>query len=127
MQGKYLFEYAVIRIVPRVEREEFLNVGVVLYCKEKKYLCCTCSLDEERLNVFAPGIDIGEVKAYLKAFEQVCKGGKEGGPIGQLDLSLRFRWLTATRSTVLQTSKVHSGLSADLEGTLSRLQTELVL
>lgn len=127
MQGKYLFEYAVIRIVPRVEREEFLNVGVILYSKEKKFLQCIFTLDEERVRAFAPGTDIAEVRAYLCAFELVCKGGKEGGPIGQLDLSLRFRWLTATRSTVLQTSKVHSGFSSDLPETLNKLHAQLVL
>ena len=127
MQGKYLFEYAVIRIVPRVEREEFLNVGVILYCKEKKFLQCISTLDEERLRAFSPAIDITEVRAYLCAFEHICKGSKEGGPIGQLELSLRFRWLTATRSTVLQTSKVHSGLSDNLEQTLNTLHTQLVL
>lgn len=127
MQGKYLFEYAVIRIVPRVEREEFLNVGVILYCKERKFLQCIFTLDDDRLRAFSPTIDITEVRAYLCAFGHICKGSKEGGPIAQLELSLRFRWLTATRSTVLQTSKVHSGLSDDPEQTLNRLHTQLVL
>jgi hypothetical protein len=127
MQGKCLFEYAVIRIVPRVEREEFLNVGVILYCKEKKFLQCIFTLDEERLRAFSPTIDIAEVRAYLCAFELICQGRREGGPIAQLDLSLRFRWLTATRSTILQTSKVHSGLSDNLEETLKKLHEQLVM
>jgi hypothetical protein len=127
MQGKFLFEYAVIRIVPRVEREEFLNVGVILYCKDKKFLECIFTLDEERLRAFCPDTDLAEVRAYLCAFELICQGSKEGGPIAQLDLSLRFRWLTATRSTILQTSKVHSGLSDNPEETLKKLHTQLVL
>jgi len=127
MQGKFLFEYAVIRIVPRVEREEFLNVGVILYCKERKFLQCLHTLNEAKLLAFAPEMDINEVKAYLCAFEQVCRGGKEGGPIGRLDMALRFRWLTATRSTVLQTSKVHSGLCSNPEEALHKLHAQLVL
>ncbi len=127
MQGKHLFEYAVIRIVPRVEREEFLNVGVILYCKDQKFLQAMYTLDEDKLRILAPGTDVGEVKAYLCAFEQICKGGKEGGPIGLLEPALRFRWLTATRSTVLQTSKVHGGFSGNAADTLQRLHTQLVL
>ena len=127
MQGKVLFEYAVIRIVPRVEREEFINVGVILYCKERKFLQAVFTLDEEKLRVIGPGTDVQEVRDYLQAFEQICCGGAKSGPIGQLEVALRFRWLTATRSTILQTSRVHTGFCSDPEFALQRLHAQLVL
>lgn len=127
MQGKVLFEYAVIRIVPRVEREEFINVGVILYCKERKFLQAVFTLDEEKLRVIGPGTDVLEVRDYLQAFEQICCGGAKSGPIGQLEVALRFRWLTATRSTILQTSRVHTGFCSDPALALQRLHAQLVL
>ncbi|PSL47975.1 Protein of unknown function (DUF3037) [Chitinophaga niastensis] len=128
MQENHLFEYAVIRIVPRVEREEFLNVGVILYCKQQRFLQAVFTLDEERLRTFSPHTDIAEVKAYLDAFVEICHGGKEAGPIGKLDIASRFRWLTATRSSVVQTSKVHPGFcGGDAAETLNRLHRQLVL
>jgi len=126
MQDKHLFEYAVIRVVPRVEREEFLNVGVILYCVSKKFLHTRFHLDEDRLHAFASGINIDEVKERLNAFSQVCKGAAEGGPIGQLPLASRFRWLTAARSTIVQTSPVHPGLCIDPQVTLDKLFEQLV-
>lgn len=126
MQEKHLFEYAVIRVVPRVEREEFLNVGVILYCKDKKFLQSKCYLDEERLTTFSKDIDVDGIREGLRAFGQIS-AGKEGGPIGKLDNASRFRWLTATRSTMVQTSKVHPGFTSDPEKTLERLLGELVL
>jgi len=123
MQEKHVFEYAVIRVVPRVEREEFLNVGIVLYCPKQKFLQALLNLDEERLYVFSAGKDIGE----LNAFERICVGGTQAGPIGKLDIASRFRWLTATRSTIVQASKVHPGLCIDAQETLIRLHTQLVL
>jgi hypothetical protein len=127
MQDNHLFEYAVIRVVPRVEREEFLNIGVILYCKQQRFLQTIYTLDEERLLSFCASLDIQTLKAYLCAFEQICKGTKEGGPIGKLDIASRFRWLTATRSSILQTSKVHPGFCRDAQETLIRLHTQLVL
>lgn len=126
MRGKHLFEYAVIRVVPRVEREEFLNVGVILYCAEEKFLQSRCDLDETRLKAFSAEIDIEEVKENLHAFGQISKGGKEGGAIGELDIASRFRWLTATRSTVIQTSKVHPGFCSDAGEMLEKLYEDLV-
>jgi DUF3037 family protein len=126
MQGNNLFEYAVIRVVPQVEREEFLNAGVILYCPALKFLQCVCSLDENRFRVFVKA-DVEEIKAHLHAFAEICRGGENGGPIAKLDLASRFRWLTATRSTVVQTSKVHPGLCEDAAKTLEKLYTELVL
>lgn len=127
MQDNHLFEYAVIRVVPRVEREEFLNIGVILYCKQQRFLQTIYTLDEERLLSFCASLEIQTLKAYLCAFEQICKGTKEGGPIGKLDIASRFRWLTATRSSILQTSKVHPGFCRDAQETLIRLHTQLVL
>ncbi|WP_400190429.1 DUF3037 domain-containing protein [Hymenobacter sp. B81] len=127
MPDKHLFEYAVLRVVPRVEREEFLNVGVVLYCRDQGFLQCRFTVDEARLRAFGgAGLAADELRARLRAFERICAGRREGGPIGQLGLAERFRWLTATRSTVVQTSPVHPGLCADAETTLNRLYAQLV-
>jgi hypothetical protein len=127
MPGKHLFEYAVVRVVPRVEREEFLNVGLVLYCKQQRYLQTVFHLDKQKLQAFSPLLDIAEVQAYLTAFEKVSKGAKDGGPIAKLDLPSRFRWLTATRSTVVQVSKTHPGMCDDLEKAKEKLFAQLVL
>lgn len=126
MQDKHLFEYAVIRVVPRVEREEFLNAGIILYCKSLKFLQTECSLDTKRLEAFSPGLDADELKEHLRAFGEISKGSEKGGPIAKLDMASRFRWLTATRSTVLQTSRVHAGFCENAEQTLRRLFDELV-
>jgi len=109
MQDRSLYEYAVIRVVPRVEREEFLNLGVVLYCHNKKSLHLKIGLQTEKLRLFAPQLDLEELSKHLQAFEKIAKGEPDAGPIGKLPVAERFRWLTATRSTVMQTSKVHTG------------------
>jgi hypothetical protein len=126
MPEQHSFEYAVIRVVPKVEREEFMNVGVILYCQSLSFLDAVFNLDEERLRALSPGLDMSEIKKHLFAFCNICKGGTEAGPIGKLDMGSRFRWLTATRSTVLQCSRVHPGLSADPETTLKKLHERLV-
>lgn len=127
MQDKHLFEYAVIRVVPLVEREEFINVGVILYSKKAHFLQCKHHLDKDRLSGFSSAIDLEEVEEHLGAFERICNGSANSGPIGKLDLASRFRWLTATRSTIVQTSKVHSGFCDDLEKSLEKIHTQLVL
>ncbi len=127
MQEKHLFEYAVIRVVPKVEREEFINVGVILFSKKIKFLQTIFKLDRERLQAFSPALDTEEVEAYLHALQQICIGSKDSGPIGKLDLPSRFRWLTATRSTIVQTSKVHPGFCTNPQETIERLFTQLVL
>lgn len=126
MQEKHLFEYAVIRVVPRVEREEFVNVGVIVYCASHRFLQTFYELNEARLLSLFPGLDISELKDRLRAFEQVCSGGSDGGTIGKLPIASRFRWLTATRSTIVQTSPVHPGLCSDPHKTLQRLHEQLV-
>lgn len=126
MQGKHLFEYAVIRLVPHVEREEFVNVGIVLYCKDQQFLGTKFELNPERVLALCNKIIVDEVKQYIDSFERICKGGDNGGPIGKLSAVERFRWLTATRSTILQTSKVHPGFCDDASEMLEHLFDLLV-
>jgi hypothetical protein len=127
MQEKHLFEYAVIRVVPKVEREEFLNVGVILYCSRHKFLRMESILKEDRLKAFCDSLDLEELHEHVNSFERICNGGADGGPIGKLPPAERFRWLTATRSTILQTSRVHPGLCGDPQEMLTHLYTQLVL
>jgi Protein of unknown function (DUF3037) len=127
MQEKQLFEYAVIRVVPRVEREEFLNVGVLLYSRDQKFLQALFKLDKLKLKTFSDKLDIEEVEEHLLSFERICNGSADSGPIGKLDMASRFRWLTATRSTVVQTSKVHPGFCTDPKEAIQKLFTQLVL
>jgi hypothetical protein len=126
MQEKHLFEYSVIRVVPRVERGEFLNVGVIIYCSSQRFLKTIYELDQERLLAFYKELDIPELKKRLEAFEQVCKGAPEGGTIGKLPIASRFRWLTAARSTIVQTSPVHPGFCRNADETLVKLHAQLV-
>ncbi len=124
---KHLYEYAVIRIVPRVEREEFANVGVILYCASQRFLQLHYNLDEAKLKALCKDIDVWELAERIRGFDKICHGNKDGGPIAQLPIASRFRWLTASRSTIIQTSKVHPGLCVDAGETLGRLMAELVL
>lgn len=126
MPEQHLYEYAIIRIVPRVEREEFMNVGVVIYCAAQRFLEVKYTLEKTRLQAFGSELNIAEIEARLKAFELVCKGGEEGGAIGQLSQPSRFRWLTAARSTIVQTSSVHPGLCANPTEILHLIFTQLV-
>ncbi|GAB4011128.1 DUF3037 domain-containing protein [Spirosoma sp. KCTC 42546] len=123
----HLFEYAVIRVMPRVDREEFLNVGVIVYCRSQGFLQTKFALNEHRLHAFSSELDMQELADRLGAFERICAGRAQGGTIGKLPIAERFRWLTATRSTVVQTSPVHPGLCVDAGETLTRLFTQLVL
>ncbi len=127
MPEKQLFEYAVIRVVPRVEREEFINVGIILFCAKQQFLNATIVLNEAKILAFAPDLEIDFIKDNLNAITKICMGGSDAGPIGQLDHASRFRWLTATRSTVVQASKVHPGFCKDPTETLNKLTQQLVL
>ncbi|MGV8879417.1 MAG: DUF3037 domain-containing protein [Sphingobacteriaceae bacterium] len=127
MQEQHLFEYAVIRVVPRVEREEFVNAGVILYCAAKRFLEVRLKLDINRMTIFSDDLNMSEIETNLHAFNLICAGGKAAGPIGLLDPASRFRWLTAARSTVLQTSRVHPGLCVDPLETINKLYMQLVL
>ena len=121
MREKCLFEYAVIRVVPRVEREEFVNVGVIVYCPAQSFLAVEFEINEQKLRAFAPDLEIAEIEKHLRAFEQISRGGDQAGAIGKLAAGARFRWLIAPRSTIVQTSPVHSGLCADAKTALNRL------
>ncbi|MBB6462194.1 DUF3037 domain-containing protein [Flammeovirga kamogawensis] len=110
MQDKQVYEYAVIRFVPKVEREEFINVGVILFCKGLKYLDLKYKVVQKKLDAFDVEIDQKQLETYLQTWKLICEGGTKGGVIGEQDLPNRFRWLTATRSTLIQSSKVHPGL-----------------
>ena len=127
MQDLRVFEYAVIRIVPRPEREEFVNAGVILYCPGKKFLGMRAHLPEAKLQALDSNLSLEEVSMHLQAFEEICCGKNPDSPIAQLDNASRFRWLTATRSTILQTSKVHPGLCEDAGEALLKLYHQLVL
>ncbi len=127
MQDNHLFEYALIRLVPRVEREEFINVGVILYCRQKKYLECKILLDEKRAIALNPEVDVPDVRQNLLSIEKICRAEKDGGPIAKLDAASRFRWLTATRSTMIQSSKVHPGLCTNPDKLLEHLFETMVL
>jgi len=127
MQENQLFEYAVIRVVPKVEREEFVNVGVVLLCSKQKFLQAHIQLNEARLAVLCPEVDRRILAEHIHSLERICEGGPDSGPIGLLPLAERFRWLTAARSTMVQTSPVHPGLCNDPQQMLLHLFEQLVL
>lgn len=120
------FDYAVIRVVPRVEREEFINVGIVLFARTRRFLGVRTELARDRLAALAPTCDPDEVQRHLDAFERVAAGGPGSGPIGALPLAERFHWLVAPRSTILQCSPVHSGLGHDPSLALERLMDAMV-
>ena len=126
MSERHSFDFAVVRVVPRVDRGEFINAGVILHSRTGRFLDCRVELDRERLKALAPTIDCDVVESYLDAIRQVCKGGGEAGSIAALSQSERFHWLVAPRSTIIQTSPVHSGVDADPHAALDRLFNKLV-
>ena len=121
-----LFEYALLRVVPRVERGEFINAGVVLYCQESNFLDARIHLDPERLRALDPNLDPASVQAHLEVARRVCEGGPEAGAVGLLSPGQRFGWLVAPRSTVVQPSPVHTGFAGDPEEALERLLRVMV-
>jgi hypothetical protein len=124
--AQHAFDYAVVRVVPRVERGEFVNAGVILFSRTGRFLDARIELDRARLMAMAPSIDCDVVQSYLDAIPRVCAGGREAGPIGALSQSERFHWLVAPRSTIIQTSPVHSGVHSDLRVALDHLFDRLV-
>lgn len=120
------YDYALIRVVPRVERGEFVNAGVVLSSKSGDFLEARIELDEVRLLALAPNLDLDAVRRHLAAFPAICAGGADAGPIGRLPKRERFHWLTAQRSTMIQTSPVHSGRCGDAAAMLERLLATMV-
>lgn len=127
MQDKHLYEYAVIRILPRVEREEFINVGVILFSKRAKFIKTRFFINFEKLRLFSTELDLDTISDSLFAFDKICSGHKDGGYIATFDIPERFRWLTAVRSSSIQTSRPHPGFASDLDKTLEDLFKELVL
>ena len=124
MQEQHLYEYAIIRVVPRVEREEFINVGVVICHWKRDFLGCKIQLDPNKLLMLDPKADVEMIQLNLASFEKICAGTANGGNIAAMDLASRFRWLTAVRSSIIQTSRPHSGYAEDLEKTLQKLFNE---
>ena len=122
------FDYAVVRVVPRVERAEFVNAGVIVFCRTRRYLAARVRLDRARLAVIAPDPDpdLDEVARHLDVIPRICAGGRDAGPIGAFSLAERFHWLVAPRSTVIQTAPVHCGLCDDPATALDRLFAALV-
>ena len=126
MQEKNLFEYAIVKIIPRVERGECLNVGVVLFCKKSKYLKAKFGFNEQRILQAFPWADVHDIEQHLQSFEQICIGNNQPGTIASLDVQSRFKWLTAKRSTVIQTSETHPGFCTNIDLKLEQLFNELV-
>jgi hypothetical protein len=120
------FDYAVLRVVPRVERQEFLNVGVIVFCRERRFLAAKVAVDETRLLSVWPGLDIEVIRKHTDAIVRICAGDASAGPIASLSQSERFHWLTSPRSTMMQTSPVHTGICQETEALLERLYAQMV-
>ena len=126
MGARDVFEYALVRVVPRIERGEMINAGVLVYCRAKSYVGVRVHLDETRLRCLDPAADVAAVRAALRGYQEICAGGEDAGQAGGDDPGRRFRWLTAPRSTVVQPGPIHTGLTADPDGEADRLLTLLV-
>lgn len=126
MRVQSSYDYAVVRVVPRVERGEFVNAGVILFCRTRRFLGARIALDTARIVALAPKVDITELTRYLAVIPLVCAGGMDSGPIGALPLADRFHWLVAPRSAMIQTSPVHCGLCDDPTAALDHLLEALV-
>ena len=120
------YDYAVVRVVPRVEREEFVNAGVIVSCPARGFLECRIALDENRLRALDPAVDLELVSRHLASIEAICRGGDDAGPIGRMTTKERFRWLTSPRSTIIQTSPAHTGRCEDPAGLLAHLVATMV-
>ena len=120
------YDYAVIRVVPRVEREEFVNVGVIVSCPQRDFLDCRIEVDEARLRALDPAVDLELVRKHLATIPAICRGGDEAGPIGKLPPRERFRWLIAPRSTIIQASPAHTGRCNDPPALMEHLMQAMV-
>jgi hypothetical protein len=127
VHDKVSFDYAILRVVPRVDREEFVNAGVIVFCLARRYLSASISVDEERLRALWPDIDIDLVRERLEAFPRLCEGTAEASPIAQLSQRQRFHWLVSPKSTIIQVSPVHSGLCDSPEAAMEDLLRRHVL
>ena len=126
MSEEHSYDYAIIRVVPRVERGEFVNVGVILSCPAVDFLGAHVELDEERLRVLDETLDIDDIRAHLATIPAICAGGSDAGPIGALPQRNRFHWLVSPRSTIIQPSPVHTGRTGDPAAALERLLDTMV-
>ena len=126
MPDKFRYDYAVVRVVPKVDREEFINAGVIVSCPELSFLEAQIKLNEMRLLALDPNVDLDLVRNHLAAIPTICRGGDKAGSIGQLPQRQRFHWLVAPRSTVIQTSPVHTGRCSDPAEALERLVATMV-
>lgn len=126
MQEDKIYEYAVIRLVPKVEREEFFNIGLVMFSKKEKFIRVAFHLCPDKFKLMHSKLEYEDIIQNLESFQKIAEGNKEGGPIALLDIPERFRWLTAVRSAVVQTSRPHPGKSKDLNTTFGKLFEELV-
>ena len=126
MRADYTYDYAIVRVVPRVERGEQVNVGVIVSCADTDFLQARIELDVAAVQALDPGADLEAIREILETIPRVCRGGPEAGPIGELPARGRFRWLVSPRSTVVQMSPVHTGRTADPEATLDHLVATMV-
>lgn len=126
MRGREDFQYAILRVIPHVERGEAVNAGVVLFCRRLGFLGARVGVDERALAALAPGCDVADVRAHLEALERVAAGDRSAGPIAALEPSERFHWLTAPSSTIVQASAVHTGMTSDPAAELDHLFERLV-
>ncbi len=126
MHDHYTYDYAIIRVVPKVEREEFVNVGVIVLCSARGFLDARIALDEQRLMALDATLDMDSLRVHLETIPAICTGGKQAGPIGQLSQRERFYWLSAPRSTIIQISPVHTGLCKDPTAALEHLLDTMV-
>lgn len=126
MSAEHTYDYAIVRVVPRVDRGEQVNVGVILSCTECDFLEARIEMDPERVLALDPGIDLDAVRAALDAIPRICRGGAAAGPVGALPPRSRFRWLVSPRSTIVQTSAVHTGRTTDPAAALERLLDTMV-
>lgn len=126
MQDKVVYEYAVIRVIPKMEREEFVNVGLILFSKRRRFIRFEYELHEAKIKAFCEEFDLLQARENLESFARICSGAKDAGPIAQLEPDEKFRWITAVKSSSIQSSRPHPGLSSDLDATFNRLYKELV-
>ncbi|NJK75058.1 MAG: DUF3037 domain-containing protein [Microcoleus sp. SU_5_6] len=126
MPDRFMYDYAIIRVVPRVEREEFVNVGAIVSCGSKKFLAARIELNEQRLLAIDRTVDLETIRNHLAVIPIICAGGKAAGKIGQLPHRERFHWIVAPRSTIIQTSRIHTGFCNNLDGALDRLMETMV-
>ena len=127
MQNRVTYEFAIIRLVPKVEREEFINIGVILFSKRKRYLALKYTLDEDKIKAISDEIDTALIKQYLEAWTSICAGDPQGGPLGKQEQPFRYRWIVAPKDTIIQCSKTHPGICESPEEALEEIFKKMLL